>query len=194
MNELKQLQDIQDEMREGYAPEKTAPDFGEPWRQYGPKEATWLALREDAGTSGDIVCDPPSGWMDSIKHWPDRASRIVACVNACAGMADPNGDISFLKRWREEKLAVESMWDEQAVGRLLGITFGSPIRSAILPAIKELSQLRWTPITDRMPTVDDANEYHDVEWSDGAERWDNQFYTSNMGNRKATHWRRIVLP
>lgn len=56
------------------------------------------------------------------------------------------------------------------------------------------SSLRWTPITDRMPTVDDANEYHDVEWSDGAERWDNQFYTPNMGNRKATHWRRIVLP
>lgn len=60
--------------------------------------------------------------------------------------------------------------------------------------LKEISQLRWTPITDRMPTVGDANEYHDVEWSDGTDRWDNQFYTPNMGNRKATHWRRIVLP
>lgn len=152
MNELKQLQDIQDEMREGYAPEKKALDYGEPWRQYGPKETTWLALREDAGIPGDIVCEPPSGWTDSIKHWPDRASRIVACVNACAGMADPSDEIARLRL------------------------------------------MQWIPLTVALPSEEDGDDCEDVDWCVGNDIWIGNYKDSSLGNRKATHWRRIVLP
>lgn len=34
-----------------------------------------------------------------------NAARIVACVNACAGMADPASEISALKAQRDELLA-----------------------------------------------------------------------------------------
>lgn len=138
MNELKQLQDIQDEMREGYAPEKTEPDFGEPWKR------NTLMQNFTKQTGGKI----PSFPVNHISNpkWEEMA------ILACAGMSDPSDEIAKLRL------------------------------------------MQWIPLTHRMPTVDDANEYHDVEWSDGADRWDNQFYTPNMGNRKATHWRRIVLP
>ena len=126
MSELKQLQDIQDEMREGYAPE-VVPTF-----------------------HGGLHIPNSIAWSDY-----DQAIKAVT------------------QRFRGYVDKARSERDE---------------------VLKELSQLRWTPITDRMPTVGDANEYHDVEWSDGTDRWDNQFYTPNMGNRKATHWRRIVLP
>ena len=35
-----------------------------------------------------------------------NAKRIVTCVNACAGMADPAAEIAELKRQRDELLAV----------------------------------------------------------------------------------------
>ena len=130
MNELKQLQDIQDEMREGYAPEVVptlVPTF-----------------------HGESQSYPPTSMTDWTHYVLEDDQRF-------------RGYVDKARSERDEVL-------------------------------KELSQLRWTPITDRMPTVGDANEYHDVEWSDGTDRWDNQFYTPNMGNRKATHWRRIVLP
>lgn len=56
------------------------------------------------------------------------------------------------------------------------------------------NDLRWLPLSRLTPTEDDGNEYHDVEWSDGKEVWQNQFTNPNIGNRKATHWRRITLP
>ena len=34
-----------------------------------------------------------------------NSSRIIACVNACAGMADPDAEIAELKRQRDELLA-----------------------------------------------------------------------------------------
>ena len=44
----------------------------------------------------------------SLQHCPDAeatARRIVACVNACAGMADPAAEIAEVKRQRAELLA-----------------------------------------------------------------------------------------
>lgn len=64
----------------------TATDFGEPWVLHSVGEHSWLSLREEnQPVVGDIICDPPSGWPDSIVHWPERAKRILACVNASAG-------------------------------------------------------------------------------------------------------------
>lgn len=50
-------------------------------------------------------------WIDDapVDDWNAEqranASRIVTCVNACAGMADPAAEIAELKRQRDELLA-----------------------------------------------------------------------------------------
>ena len=41
---------------------------------------------------------------DGLHFNPDDASRIVSCVNSCAGMADPAAEIAELKRQRDELL------------------------------------------------------------------------------------------
>ena len=44
----------------------------------------------------------------SLRNCPDpvdNATRIVECVNACAGMSDPAEDIATLKRQRDELTA-----------------------------------------------------------------------------------------
>lgn len=108
MNELKQLQDIQDEMREGYAPEKTAPDYGEPWKNMA--------------------------------------------MLACAGMAYPVAEIARLRL------------------------------------------MQWIPLTVAQPSEEDGDDCEDVDWCVGNDIWTGNYKDSSLGNRKATHWRRIVLP
>lgn len=49
-------------------------------------------------------------------------------------------EIAALKSWKVEQLAVEATWDEQAVGKALGLALGSPIRAQILPSIAALRQ------------------------------------------------------
>jgi len=58
---------------------KPAPDYGEPW------QPTY-----DRSFSPSIggVCHFESGWRD----------RAIACVNACAGMADPAKEIAELRQ------------------------------------------------------------------------------------------------
>lgn len=57
-----------------------------------------------------------------------------------------------------------------------------------------LRLLDWMPVTERLPTVEEASEYEDVEWSDGQTIWQNSYYLPNSNQHKATHWRRITLP
>jgi DNA repair exonuclease SbcCD ATPase subunit len=42
-----------------------------------------------------------------------------------------------LKRWKAEQLAVESTWDAQVVGKLIGCKWGEGIREKIEPFIKD---------------------------------------------------------
>lgn len=58
---------------------------------------------------------------------------------------------------------------------------------------RELNALRWIPITERLPTIEDGNGLEDVEWSDGAGIWEGN-YAKTWHRKKATHWRRITLP
>lgn len=91
--------------------------------------------------SGNIVV---ADCIGNVAH----AERIVACVNACRGMADPAKEIEQLRR------------------------------------------LRWITLNERMPTEDDANDSHDVEWSNSGDIWQAHFTDSEL----ATHWRPITLP
>jgi len=44
--------------------------------------------------------------------------------------------------WKDQMIAVESLWDVQSIGRKLGLPFGASIREATEPAIDELTHLR----------------------------------------------------
>lgn len=45
-----------------------------------------------------------------------------------------------LQAWKQSQLEVEASWDDQAVGKELGVQLGQPIRPAILPGIIKLKQ------------------------------------------------------
>lgn len=60
-------------------PNTPTPDYGEPWR---PSQM-WSTGYERAGAVA----------FDSNKH----RDRIIACVNACAGMADPAKEIAAMR-------------------------------------------------------------------------------------------------
>ena len=57
-------------------------------------------------------------------------------------------------------------------------------------AMARLAQLEWVLVTERLPELDDANEFEDVEWSDGKDIWQGNYRNED----NATHWRRITLP
>ena len=57
-------------------------------------------------------------------------------------------------------------------------------------AMARLAQLEWVPITERLPELDDADEFEDVEWSDGRDIWQGNYKDDDT----ATHWRSITLP
>lgn len=53
-------------------------------------------------------------------------------------LTEAEAEITQLKEWKESALEVESRWDCQAVGRLLGVKWGGDIRSKIQPGIESL--------------------------------------------------------
>ena len=60
----------------------TTPDYGEPWDFDGENWITDMANKEVLN-------------LDSIHS--KNADRLVACVNACAGMADPAAEIQAMR-------------------------------------------------------------------------------------------------
>jgi len=65
-----------------------------------------------------------------------------------------------------------------------------PDNSFVLDMFRRLVELSWVPVTERLPTEEESNEYGDVDWSDGKDIWEAHYSEP----REATHWRRIVLP
>ena len=63
--------------------QQPAPDYGEPWHEQEPPHP--ISVR--AGVY----------WLN-----PRQFNRAVACVNACAGMADPAKEISELKAYAQK--------------------------------------------------------------------------------------------
>ena len=69
---------------------------------------------------------------------------------------------------------------------------GKELADLVKQGFEELYSLRWIPITERLPTIEDGNEFEDVEWSDGKDIWQGNYQCAHA--RSATHWRRITLP
>lgn len=69
---------------------------------------------------------------------------------------------------------------------------GKKLEALVKQGFEELYSLRWIPITERLPTIEDGNGFEDVEWSDGHEIWQGNY--KNSRRHSPTHWRRITLP
>lgn len=66
--------------------------------------------------------------------WDDPAGDYVDADFAC-GL---ERELNDLTRWKAEALEVDASWDPQAIGKLLGMTLGTPIHQNIQPAIEKL--------------------------------------------------------
>lgn len=69
-------------------------------------------------------------------------------------------------------------------------TFAQKVEDFCLTLERELNALRWIPITERLPTIEDGDQFEDVEWSDGKSIREGNYKHS----KGETHWRRITLP
>lgn len=68
------------------------------------------------------------------KHCDDK----VALGMATSAADRMRQEITRLRAWKNEQLAVEAEWDARAVGRELELPLGTSIRAGILPAIQRL--------------------------------------------------------
>ena len=95
-----EIQQYQDETLEGWMPEKkTAPDYGEPWKldaynsPLGDSDDFEGVLQIYTREHQEFVAE---AWNPEDKH-DEQFSRIITCVNACAGMADPAAEIQAMR-------------------------------------------------------------------------------------------------
>lgn len=175
------------------------PDYGEPW----------LPVTDYKSTT-DIQLDGSSLtlWLTvGSKHQPRQlASRIVACVNAFAGVPDPAAELARLRQIEKQIKSFDGAPAKHDAPIPAEVdpfccikarckdwevfSFRLSVQCAELQA--RLRKLDWTPVTERLPTLEDANEFEDVEWSDGKDIWQGNYQCAHA--RSATHWRAITLP
>lgn len=85
--------------------QQPSPDYGEPFAlplHYDP-ESDWGFIREASNALACVVRRPldERDFAEYRRTGNDpmepRANRIVSCVNACAGMADPDAEIQAMR-------------------------------------------------------------------------------------------------
>lgn len=117
----------EDAFRKATADAFEAPDFGEPWAAY----------------PGSDAVDERDGTLAFSSPWEDRLNRIIACVNACAGMADPAKEIASLKGERDclndELSAICSRANAHDAAEACGLIQG--MREAIREAYASLANV-----------------------------------------------------
>jgi hypothetical protein len=72
-------------------PTTPTPGYGEPWKTLQP-DLNYQRLRTWKTIQPDSIHDSSAHWMADAFN-PAIRDRIIACVNACAGMADPAAEI-----------------------------------------------------------------------------------------------------
>jgi len=68
----------------------------------------------------------------------DRKEPVEAVL--LSDVAAVQEELTQLRAWKESAMQVESEWDSQAVGKLLGIPLGASIRKNIAPKIKAMQE------------------------------------------------------
>jgi hypothetical protein len=64
--------------------------------------------------------------------------RVDECIELREKLAAMTEERNVLASWKRQMLMVDSEWNPQTVGELLGVTLGQPIRAHIEPKIREL--------------------------------------------------------
>jgi hypothetical protein len=65
-------------------------------------------------------------------NWDTKALRMTVHARKL------ERELKELRQWKKEMLFVESQWDEQMVGRLLGLQLGDYIKANIEPKLRQL--------------------------------------------------------
>lgn len=172
-----EISQYQDEVREGYVPEKKA------------------TPETDAAA------------FDIPHHGADGTGSRVAVVHyqaACKLEREREEDREYAERCKQGCIKLSYAIDriDYACGEPNEMEVSDYAmhqnEERVIQRVKEkleaLRLLDWTPVTKRLPTIKDANEFEDVEWSDGKDIWQKSFYLPNSNQHKATHWRSITLP
>ena len=108
----------------------------EPWYLQSGDWPAWIRTARD----GYVIVRAESPYFGHGAERENRANgeRVVACVNACAGMADPAAEIAELRKkahgWELLIQAVQAMADTT--------TEGQPTTEALLDKVKENMELR----------------------------------------------------
>lgn len=98
------------------------PDYGEPWTTCGP------ICKLD-------IANADNEWVGDTRD-PDIAARAVACVNACAGIRDPEKVIPLMVEFAQVARIYRNMKD--GMYKEFGATAAR--YKELLDAIKEASQ------------------------------------------------------
>jgi hypothetical protein len=85
---------------------------------------------DSGGDGGCEIWSPSSGNMDNIigsedtddPQWEADARRIVACVNACAGIEDPGAELARLRRVEQAARALcAHQWTDIPAGAYVAL-------------------------------------------------------------------------
>lgn len=76
-------------------------------------------------------------FIEQAKRWCESLAPLTD-GEVCCKLADLLAENARLQQWKAEALLVESEWNEQAVGKLLGIKPGHSVRAGIEPAVRQL--------------------------------------------------------
>lgn len=124
MNLTSEIKELQDEIREGYVPEKKpAPGYGEPWTE----SIAWNTIQTRRAET--VIYDA------SDMKQPYRA-RAIQCVNACAGMADPSAEIQAMRVAIKEIYAEADAYADGASDASTHDKFCNEIAAKLKPFIK----------------------------------------------------------
>lgn len=147
------------------------------YRQFGLRELARDVSRADG-------CRCSASYLSRIERdiFPPPSDRIVRALadllildptdllhragSKEATIARLRAENEELRAWKASALAIERTWDEQEVGRLLGLPLGASIKSAIEPGLRRVlamqEELRAT--VERLPqTADGVRVYtHNV--------------------------------
>lgn len=75
---------------------------------------------------------------DDEKNYPESYDVAVAAWEFAERLEKELKEVESLRKWKTEMINLESGWDIQAVGKLLGISLGMSIRANIQSKIEEL--------------------------------------------------------
>ena len=97
-----------------HTPEPWSINAYEQWDKFGPIKRASIVAQWDNGFSETLLI----ATVNTTKQIEANAARIVACVNACAGMVDPSEEIARLRAAVAASRALHEEKQERALAAL----------------------------------------------------------------------------